>query len=137
MNKEQKEFKQPTCTQKSICVAFGSESEYKEVVADRLKYRSHLEHELSQYPELFPKGMPSGFTLHDMRESSKQPGLVLRRIKISESQEVYTVRPSFVMPYLIAKTDAVEKALYLRQWGFDVSSAERCPFRGVGLCFWA
>ena len=122
MNKEQEEFKQPTCTKKSICVAFGSESEYKEVVADQLKYRAYLEDEMGRYPELFPKGMPSGFTLHDMRESSKQSGLVLRRIKITENQESYTVRPSFVMPYLIAKTDEIEKALYLRQWGVPFSA---------------
>jgi hypothetical protein len=37
--------------------------------------------------------------------------LRLRRIKLKESQTGYTVRPSFVMPYLIAKTDELEKAL--------------------------
>lgn len=122
MNNEQIESKQPTCTRKSICVAFGSESEYQEVVADGVKYRVYLEQEVSRHPELFPQGMPAGFTLHDMRESSKQAGLRLRRIKINESNEVYTVRPSFVMPYLIAKTDEIEKALYLRQWGVPFSA---------------
>lgn len=115
MNQEQS--KQATCTQKSICIPFANESEYQEVVADSVKYRVYLEQELNRNPELFPQGMQTGFTLHDMRESSKQPGLILRRIKIKESQAVYTVRPSFVMPYLIAKTDEIEKALYLRQWG--------------------
>ncbi len=122
MNKEQIESKQPTCTPKSICVTFCSESAYQEVVADQQKYRVYLEEEVSRYPELFPQGMKAGFTFHDMRASSKQPGLKLRRIKINESNEVYTVRPSFVMPYLIAKTDEIEKALYLRQWGVPFSA---------------
>src|SRR5262249_27254062 len=43
--------------------------------------------------------------------------VVLRRIKLKASQEVFTLRPSFVLPYCIARTDEVEKALYLRHWG--------------------
>lgn len=117
MNKEQKERQAPTCTEKSICIAFDSESEYQEIVGEPQKYRAYLEQALKQTPELFPQGMSDGFSLHDLRESSKQPGLILRRIKLKGSQAVYTVRPSFVMPYLIAKTDEIEKALYLRQWG--------------------
>ena len=39
-----------------------------------------------------------------------------RRIKLSNGQ-VYQIRPSFVMPYMIAKTDAIENALYLRRFG--------------------
>ncbi|MGH8473578.1 MAG: hypothetical protein ACREVJ_14220, partial [Gammaproteobacteria bacterium] len=31
--------------------------------------------------------------------------------------KLYQVRPSFVMPYMVARTEAVEKALYLRHWG--------------------
>ena len=40
---------------------------------------------------------------------------------------VFQVRPSFLMPYLIGKTDQVEKALYLRQ--FDV------PFEALAYVF--
>lgn len=122
MNKEQTKPKAPKCTEKSICIAFGSESEYREIVVDQQKYRAYLEHALNQTPELFPQGMSAGFTLHDLRESKKQPGLLLRRIKFKASHSVYTVRPSLVMPYLIAKTDEIEKALYLRQWGVPFSA---------------
>ena len=41
----------------------------------------------------------------------------MRRIKLQTTGAVFTLRPSFVMPYMIARTDAVEKALSLRQWG--------------------
>lgn len=122
MNKGQKEAKESACAQKSICVAFESEAAYQALVADPVAYRSYLEEAWSHAPELFPQGLQSGFILHDQRTSRKQPGLVLRRIKIIESQEVYTVRPSFLMPYLIAKTDEIEKALYLRQWDVPFSA---------------
>ena len=35
---------------------------------------------------------------------------------------VFSLRPSFVMPSMIGRTDAVEKALYLRQWGVPLDS---------------
>jgi hypothetical protein len=41
----------------------------------------------------------------------------LRRIKLKATQRVFILRPSFVMPYLIARTEEVEKALVWRQWG--------------------
>ena len=41
----------------------------------------------------------------------------MRRITLLTTGAVFTLRPSFVMPSMIARTDAVEKALSLRQWG--------------------
>ena len=41
----------------------------------------------------------------------------MRRIKLKSTGQVYQIRPSFVMPYMIGHTDEVEKALYLRHWG--------------------
>src|SRR6266852_1545247 len=71
---------------------------------------------LRQYPELFPKDMAYGFTFHDAYMSVKQD-LIVRRIKLQATGAVFTLRPSFVMPSMIARTEEVEKALYLRQWG--------------------
>jgi len=71
---------------------------------------------LSQYPALFPQDMDQGFPLHDAYGSGKQD-LSVRRITWITTGAVFTLRPSFVMPYMIARTDAVEKALSLRQWG--------------------
>jgi len=69
-----------------------------------------------QHPELFPQALREGYPFHDCYHSRKQP-LVLRRIKLKATAAVFTLRPSFVMPYLIARTDEAEKALFLRQWG--------------------
>jgi hypothetical protein len=71
---------------------------------------------LSQSPELFPQDMDQGFPLHDSYGSIQQ-ALSMRRRQLHTTEAVFTLRPSFVMPYLIARTDEVAKALYLRQWG--------------------
>src|SRR5512134_636037 len=101
---------------KHICLPFASEGQYREYVDDPAQYRQYLNEMLSQHPELFPQDMDQGFTFHDAYVSGKQD-LIVRRIKLITTGAVFTLRPSFVMPYMIARTDEVEKALYLRQWG--------------------
>src|SRR5229473_6669851 len=101
---------------KHICVPFTSEAQYREYVDTPAQYRQYLTQMLSQHPERFPKGMDQGFTWHDSDASVKQD-LSVRRIQWPATGAVFTLRPSFVMPSMIARTDAVEKALYLRQWG--------------------
>ena len=101
---------------KHICLPFASEAQYREYVDDPAQYRQYLGEMLSQYPELFPQEMDQGFPLHDSYASIKQD-LIMRRITLITTGAVFTLRPSFVMPYMIARPDAVEKALSLRQWG--------------------
>ena len=71
---------------------------------------------LRQYPALFPQAMDQGFTLHDSYVSIKQDR-IMRRLKLHTTEAVFTLRPSFVMPSMMARTDEVEQALYLRPWG--------------------
>jgi hypothetical protein len=60
--------------------------------------------------------------LHDiLPESKKMPGIRLRRIKVVSAdspleEDVFTIRPAFVMPYMTGYTTEVEKALFLRKW---------------------
>jgi len=100
---------------KSICVPFESEAHYATCVADPRRFRGHLRAVYSRHPEIFPNAFSDGFACHDLYRSSKLD-LVVRRIKLSKTHEVLRVRPSFVMPYLIGRTDEIERALYLRQW---------------------
>lgn len=100
----------------SICLPFESEAHYEACVADTVKYREYLEQRLARHPELFPAGMAAGFTFHDRYHSVKQK-LVLHRLKLNATGAVFQLRPSFVLPYQVARTQEVEKALYLRQWG--------------------
>ncbi len=101
---------------KHICLPFASAVQYRAYGDDLAQYRQSRAEMLRQYPELFPQDMDQGFTFHDAYASVKQD-LIMRRIKLKRTGAVFTLRPSFVMPYMIARTDAVEKVLYLRQWG--------------------
>jgi hypothetical protein len=75
--------------------------------------------------ELFPEEIKQGFNFYGYVESKKQE-TKMRRIKLRKN-EVYQIRPSFLMPYMIAKTDEIEKALYLRGYGV--------PFEALAYVF--
>jgi hypothetical protein len=101
---------------KTICIAFPDEEYYQVCMTDKTKFRVYLEHIYSQHPELFPKAFKGGYVLHGFVYSKKQE-IKTRRIKLIENDEVYQIRPSFLMPYMIARTDEVEKGLYFKRWG--------------------
>jgi hypothetical protein len=90
-------------------------------MADVTKYREYLTQISQRHPELFPRTMGQGYTFHD-RYGSRKQGIVLRRIKLKATGAVFTLRPSFVLPYCVARTEEVEKALFLRQWGVPFSA---------------
>ena len=100
----------------SICVPFASEEHYAACVAEPASFRQHLTAVFGQHPELFPASISEGFVLHDKRWSVKQQ-VMLRRLELKATAEVFLVRPSFLMPSMVGRTEAVEKALYLRHWG--------------------
>jgi hypothetical protein len=102
--------------EKTICIPVASEAVYRELVEDANQFRVYLDGQLEQHPELFPPEMVQGYRCYGMTRSQKL-NLKLRRIQIVSSGAVYQLRPDFVMPYLVGKTDDVEKALYLRRYG--------------------
>ena len=99
-----------------ICVPCASEAQDRDSVDSPRQYRLSLSGMLKQPPALCPKDMVQGFTFHDGSVSVKQ-ALIRRRITLKATGAVFTLRPSFVMPDMIGRTDAVEQALSLRQWG--------------------
>jgi len=101
---------------KSICVPFDSEEHYAACVADPESFRQPLTEVFGQHPELCPTRMSEGFVRHDKRWSIK-PQVMLRRLERKATAAVFLVRPSFLMPYMVGRTEAREKALYLRHWG--------------------
>jgi hypothetical protein len=95
---------------------------YPQLVDDCHAYREHVDALLSVCPELFPTEMQGGYTWHDCQTSRKLPDVRLRRIKLKAvtaagKAQVWTLVPSFVLPYMSGDTDAVEKALFLRRFG--------------------
>ena len=65
------------------------------------------------YPELFPPESKQGFRMKDQHESARL-GITIRRIKVNGL--TYTVRPSFVTPYLTGLVSDVENALFFRKF---------------------
>lgn len=106
-----------------ICISFN-QNNYNAIVGDARRFRSYLDSQIENHPELFPYDIASGYRLKDIRPSAKL-GIPIRRINVSGT--IYTVRPSFVMPYLTDTTDVVEKALFLRKFAV--------PFWGLAYVF--
>lgn len=98
----------------TICLPIGKE-DYLDLVDDPQRFCAWLDQAFRQYPELFPKDFACGYRLKDHRLSRKT-GLRLRRIRLKATAESFSIRPSFVCPYMTALADDVEKALFLRSF---------------------
>jgi len=112
---------------KRICIPI-SRKEYDEIFDNRRRFREMLDGFIEMYPELFPPAIKQGYQLYGLRrQSTKMPKVKLRRIclYITDGQgrrQVYTIAPSFVLPYMTGYADDVEKALYLRRYGVPFSA---------------
>ena len=113
---QEKDFDPLSHKSKQICL-FMDQEEYDHILFEPEAFRRCLDHEIELHPELFPAAIQQGYKLYDiLPESRKMPGMRLRRIEL-RTGEVFTLRPSFVMPYMTGYTDDVEKPLFLRRWG--------------------
>jgi len=90
-----------------------SSDKYDTIIKDATKFRIYLSEIIKLYPELFPPKITDGFRFKEIIESKKIK-IYIRKIKIATS--TYTIHPSFVMPYLTAKTHDVDKILMLRKF---------------------
>ncbi len=98
---------------KTICLPISQE-EYDAIVGDPEKFRKWIDAHFVLYSELFPSEIVNGYRMKDVYFSQKL-SIWIRRIAIAGV--AYTIRPSFAMPYMTAKTDEVEKILFLRKFG--------------------
>jgi hypothetical protein len=107
---------QPFRTSKQICLTMTRES-YDRIWEDPAAVRAVVEEAARNSPELFPRHINLGFRLTGhLPESAKLPGIRLRQLRLSNGH-VYTLRPSFVMPYMTAFADDVEYPLRLMAFG--------------------
>jgi len=116
----------PSARYNHICLPFESELHYASCVADTLKYREFLAQQFLLHPELFPQAFSQGYQFHS-RYHQKKTDLTLRRIKLKATSKVFAIRPSFLLPYGVERTDKVEKALFLRSYGV--------PFEALAYVF--
>src|SRR5262249_42931271 len=99
---------------RTICLPI-SEHAYAQIVDDPVEFRRTLNDCFQRMPELFPPNFARGYRLKDDRFSAKQETLI-RRIALRDGT-AYSIRPSFLMPYLTARTEDVEGPLFLRKFG--------------------
>ena len=99
---------------RTICLPIAEES-YPQAVDDPAAFRRCLDDGFRQTPELFPPNFARGYELKDDRMSAKQ-GLPIRRILLRDGA-AYSIRPSFLMPYMTARVADVEGPLFLRKFG--------------------
>jgi hypothetical protein len=107
---------QPSTARHHICLPFPSEEHYNQCINDTKALRLFLHRQFHLHPEIFPASFAHGYEFHSQYTVKKQD-LVIRRIKLLATGQLFSLRPSFLMPYAIARTDDLEKALYLRQFG--------------------
>ncbi len=99
--------------------------EHEELIRDLKKYRNFLNEQIQKYPELLPEKINDGYKFHGIRESKKLE-MKFRRIQL-KNKKVFMLVPCFVMPYMTATTEEVEKALFLRKFGV--------PYWGLSYTF--
>jgi hypothetical protein len=99
----------------TICLPVGTGA-YPDLVADPRRFRRWLDQSFRDHPELFPKAFTHGYRLKDERRSAKT-GLRLRHVRLRSTGESFSIRPSFVLPYMTAWADDAQGPLFLRCFG--------------------
>jgi hypothetical protein len=76
------------------------EQEYERFLTDRPYAKARLQELYEDAPELFPEAFPEGYALYGFTDPSGKQQLRCRRLRLQETQDVFTVAPAFVMPYI-------------------------------------
>ncbi len=101
-----------TRANRTICLPF-SQDIYNEIVINPSEFRKRIDEFIASFPDLFPPGIEGGYRMKDCYYSKKR-SIIVRRIAIAG--RAYTIRPSFVTPYMTGLTNEVEKGLFLRKF---------------------
>jgi hypothetical protein len=98
---------------RTLCLPFAEES-YSRIIDDPIEFRRAIDERFQSMPELFPAGFAQGYRLKDDRVSAKR-NVPIRRLILRDGT-AYGIRPSFLMPYMTARTDDVQGPLFLRKF---------------------
>jgi hypothetical protein len=99
----------------TLCLPIGKD-DYDALVSDPARFRVWIDQCFRSWPELFPEAFPRGYRLKDDRTSART-GVRLRRVRLNATGEAFSVRPSFLLPYMVGTTDDVQGPLFLRAFG--------------------
>jgi hypothetical protein len=87
-----------------------SQQQYEQIVDDPALFRDFLDRQIQAMPELFPPEISRGYRMKDAY-TSRKTGWKIRRIDL-RNDESYSIRPSFLMPYLSGRTEDVQAPLF-------------------------
>jgi hypothetical protein len=118
------DFRRPSVAREIVIPV--SLEDYLEAVKDNDKFRRLLASCYDLHPECFPPEFDSSFSFKDFKHSKKM-NISIRRIRVGLGKDMHFWRvvPCDVMPYMVGRTQEVEKALFLRKfnvpyWGLEV-----------------
>ena len=112
----------------TICLPV-SNGAYHDLVNDLQRFRAWLDGAFRDCPELFPRAFAGGYRLKDARTSVKL-GVRTRRVRC-QSGESFSVRPGFVLPYMVGYADEASDPLFLRGFGVPFWALARVFGRGA------
>jgi hypothetical protein len=112
-----------TRNKRTICIPIHQEV-YENSIESAADFRKCIDENIEFYAELFPPEISHGYLMKD-KYHSKKLSIWIRRIEVGGI--AYTIRPSFVMPYMTGFTKDVEKPLMLRK--------AAVPFWMLTYCF--
>jgi hypothetical protein len=97
------------------------EADYERFLEDRSFARSVLDALLQAHPECFPEPMPLHYTFYGFTRLSRKSHLRCRRLQVGPPQHaparsVFTLMPSFMMPYMSGRTAEVDRGLLLLRY---------------------
>ncbi|HNT74455.1 MAG TPA: hypothetical protein PKH77_05485 [Anaerolineae bacterium] len=123
---------------KRICIPIDAET-YQAIITDRPAFKAYLDQQIATFPELFPATITHGYTLPGFVPlSAKMPEIRMRRIAVpgaaAGTVEVFTVAPSFVLPYMTGYTHEVAAGLFLCK--FDVPAGALARVFGRDAMYW-
>lgn len=99
----------------TICLPIAKD-DYNALVGDPARFRTWIDQCFRVWPELFPKAFQNGYRLKDDRTSART-GVRLRRLRLKVTNESFSVRPSFLLPYMVGTSDDAQGPLFLRAFG--------------------
>jgi hypothetical protein len=100
---------------KTIVLPFDEQT-YLEFIEDKPAYKAYVQAWIDAHPELFPETIHEGWSLYGFTRESVKQGIRVRRIVTRADNEVWYLRPAFVMPYMTCDTATAEKILFLTKW---------------------
>lgn len=110
-----------------------TQEQYAQMMGDPKKFRHDwLGPLFKDCPELFPPNFEKGYEMNG-RYHSKRQNLDIHRIVLRDGT-CYQIRPSFVLPMMVAKTEEVEGGLFLRKFGVPYWAIVR--LYGRNATFW-